>query len=94
MSYNNRGAAADSSVSNSFDIEISNLDYSFDYVRIYSILRTSLDATTVCKRVIDLALPTSQFTQMSSNETKIPSSVSAYISIYDGNNLSYITKEV
>ena len=94
VSYNNRGAAADSSVSNSFDIEISNLDYSFDYVRIYSILRTSLDATTVCKRVIDLALPTSQFTQMSSNETKIPSSASAYISIYDGNNLSYTTKKV
>lgn len=58
VSYNNRGAAADSSVSNSFDIEISNLDYSFDYVRIYSILRTSIDSTVTCKRVIDLAIPT------------------------------------
>ena len=58
ISYNNRGAAADSSVSNSFDIEISKPDHNFDYVRIYSILRTSIDSTTTCKRVIDLAIPT------------------------------------
>ena len=58
VSYNNRGAAADSSVSNSFDIEISKPDHNFDYVRIYSILRTSIDATPECKRVIDLAIPT------------------------------------
>lgn len=58
VSYNNRGAAADSSVSNSFDIEISKPDHNFNYVRIYSILRTSIDSTTTCKRVIDLAIPT------------------------------------
>ena len=62
ISYNNRGAAADSSVSNSFDIEISNLDFNFDYIRVYSILRTSLNATPECKRVIDLALPANKST--------------------------------
>ena len=84
VSYNNRGAAADSSVSNSFDIEISNLDFNFDYVRVYSILRTSINATPECKRVIDLSLPTSQNTTVYSYSTSILQSSSAYISIYDG----------
>jgi len=35
------------------------MDYNFDYVRVYSIMRTSIDATPTCKRVIDIALPTS-----------------------------------
>lgn len=59
-SFNNRGASPEDSISNSFDINISNMDYNFDYVRVYSIMRTSIDATPVCKRVIDIALPTSQ----------------------------------
>lgn len=57
-SYNNRGANPEDKVSNSFNIEIANVDRRFDYIRIYSIHRTSINATPDVRRVVDLATPT------------------------------------
>lgn len=59
ISYNNRGASPEDNVGNSFSINISGADTSFDYIRVYSIHRTSLNATPECKIVIDLAIPES-----------------------------------
>lgn len=59
ISYNNRGASPEDKVSNSFNIKIINPDSSFDYVRIYSIHRSSINATPTVKRVVDLTIPTS-----------------------------------
>lgn len=56
ISYNNRGAGPEDSVSNSFDIIMSNVDTSFDYLRIYSIHRTSINSTPVVNRVADIAV--------------------------------------
>lgn len=56
VSYNNRGASPEDSLGNSFTINIKNTDSSFDYIRVYSIQRTSIDATPIVKRVIDLAV--------------------------------------
>lgn len=58
ISYNNRGANPEDKIGNSFSITIENVDSSFDYLRIYSIHRTSIDATPTVKRVVDLAFPT------------------------------------
>ena len=58
ISYNNRGASPEDKVGNSFSIAIDNIDKSFDYIRIYSIHRTSIDAVPTVKRVVDLAPPT------------------------------------
>lgn len=55
ISYNNRGASPEDKVSNSFSISINKVDNSFDYVRVYSIHRTSINAIPEVKRVIDLA---------------------------------------
>lgn len=55
ISYNNRGASPEDKVSNSFNIEINNVDNSFDYVRVYSIHRTSINATPDVRKVVDLA---------------------------------------
>lgn len=55
ISYNNRGASPeDTNVSASFSIVLNNLDSNFEYVRIYAINRTSLDATPTVRRVVDL----------------------------------------
>ena len=56
-SYSNRGANPEDKVNNSFIINIENADTNFDYIRVYSILRTSIDATPEVRRVIDLAIP-------------------------------------
>ena len=57
ISHIDRGAAPDERVDNAFKITITNLDYSvFDYVRIYSIQRTSLNAIPIVKRVQDISL--------------------------------------
>ena len=58
VSYNNRGASPEDKVSNSFNIVVTNVDKRFDYVRIYSIHRTSINATPDVRRVVDLAPPT------------------------------------
>lgn len=55
-SYNNSGASPEDSVGNSFTISISNMDSAFDCVRVYSIHRTSLDATPTVKKVVDLSI--------------------------------------
>lgn len=51
-----RGGKADEVVDNSFQINITDIDQSFDYLRIYSIQRTSLDGKPICKRVQDIAI--------------------------------------
>ena len=56
ISYPNRGGSAESRISNSFNIKLKNLDNRFEFVRIYSIHRTSIDATPSVKRVIDLSV--------------------------------------
>ena len=67
-SYNNRGASPEDKVANSFTIKISKVDPNFDYLRVYSILRTSKDATPIVKRVVDLKIGES--TQSNSLEAK------------------------
>lgn len=58
ISYNNRGASPEDRVSNSFNIEVTDVDKRFDYIRIYSIHRTSINATPDVRRVVDLAIST------------------------------------
>ena len=58
VSYNNRGASPEDKVSNSFNIEVSGVDKSFDYLRVYSIHRTSINSVPSVKRVVDLTIPT------------------------------------
>lgn len=62
-SFENRGGSPEESVNNSFEIEISNIDPTFDYVRIYSILRTSINAVPEVRRVADVSpIPQSDYT--------------------------------
>lgn len=58
ISHRDRGASPEDKVNNAFQISISNLDSKnmFDYIRIYSIQRTSLDATPITKVVQDISL--------------------------------------
>lgn len=56
ITYVDRGGSADSKIANAFKVVIRNPDTNFDYLRTYSILRTSKDATPLVKRVRDIAL--------------------------------------
>lgn len=51
-----RGGRPDEIISNSFEITIDNPDTNFEFIRVYSIHRTSLNAAPVCKIVTDLKL--------------------------------------
>jgi hypothetical protein len=51
-----RGASPEEKVSNAFNIVVSHLDMSFDYLRIYSIQRTSINGTPICKRIQDIEI--------------------------------------
>lgn len=54
-SFQDRGGSPEDKVSNSFNIKVKNIDSNFDYVRVYSILRTSINATPETRKVVDLA---------------------------------------
>lgn len=61
-SHNDRGAAADESISNSFTIKIENADPDFDYIRIYSIIRTTANSTPFCRILQDVPItPTTTY---------------------------------
>lgn len=52
----NKGVSPEEKVNCSFKIYIDNVDRQFDYLRIYSIIRTSQDVIPTCKRVVDLEI--------------------------------------
>lgn len=56
ISFNDRGGSPEEKIDNSFKITISHVDTSFNFLRIYSILRTSLNGTPICKRIQDIEI--------------------------------------
>ena len=56
ISYINRAGSPEGKIANCFKIQVNNIDKNFDYLRIYSILRTSKDATPIVKRIQDLEI--------------------------------------
>lgn len=56
ISHKERGASPDDRVDNAFKITVSGVDKKFDYLRIYSIQRTSLEGTPIVKRIQDISL--------------------------------------
>ena len=62
-SHNDRAGSPEDAVANAFKINITDLDDTFDYVRIYSIMRTSLDGTPIVKRIQDVKIDDSTITR-------------------------------
>lgn len=56
ISYLDRGADVDSTVSNSFNIKFTNISTDFDYLRMYSIQRTSVDTTPTVRKIQDIKI--------------------------------------
>ena len=54
-SHRDRGGSPEDKVDNAFQITVNNVDISFDYIRIYSIMRTSINGTPICRRVQDIS---------------------------------------
>lgn len=57
LTQEDRGASPDETVQNSFVITINDLDSGFDYLRVYSVIRTSNDTTAQCRIVADIKIP-------------------------------------
>ena len=55
-SYKDRGGSVEDSINNAFKIEVDNIESRFDYINIYSILRTELNGTATVKQVIKIDL--------------------------------------
>ena len=56
VSHSNRGAAENDTVGASFTITVSNVDTTYDYLRIYAIHRTSKNGTPQARKVVDISL--------------------------------------
>lgn len=73
------GVSPEDKVNCSFKLKIYNPDKQFDYLRIYSIIRTSQDATPTVKRVVDLSI---------SDTNKNKTSLSKVSTLNIGSNLN------
>lgn len=60
ISHKDRGGSPEDRISTAFEISVEGLQEGFDYLRIYSIIRTSIDATPTVKRVTDIELSNSK----------------------------------
>lgn len=56
ITYDERGENPEKLVSNSFQITVDNLDTNFEYIRIYSIHRSSIDASPSVRLVTDIKI--------------------------------------
>lgn len=56
ISYVDRAGSPEDKISNCFKITVSNVDANFEYMRIYSILRTSKDGVPLAKRIQDIEI--------------------------------------
>ena len=66
IAFNTRGGSPEEKVGVSFRVSITNLDKNFDYARVYSIFRSSINATPTVKRLIDI--PTGKYHEATSSE--------------------------
>ena len=55
-SYTSRAGSPEDTIGNAFKVSVRNPDMNFEYLRLYSIFRSSKDTTPVCKRVADVKL--------------------------------------
>lgn len=60
ISPKNRASSPEENSNCSFKIQLTNLDTQFDYLRIYSISRTSINSTPIVRKVADIQIPTIQ----------------------------------
>lgn len=72
IAHKERGASPEEVIKDiSFKININNVDTNFDYIRIYSIHRTSLNATPTVKRIIDLPIEIPEPTTIVNRSTTV-----------------------
>lgn len=69
ISFTDRGANAEENVTCSFTITVDNVDTNFDYMRIYSIIRSSIDGTPSVKRIVDIPITGESITYVDTNAT-------------------------
>lgn len=60
ISFQDRAGSPEDRVANSFTITVKNLDTNFEYMRVYSIHRTSIDAVPTVKMLNDISLTNPQ----------------------------------
>lgn len=55
-SYDSRAGSPEETIGNAFKVTINNPDKQFEFLRLYSIFRSSKDTTPVCKKVMDVRI--------------------------------------
>ena len=84
-SYTSRAGSPEDTIGNAFKITVKNPDTNFEFLRLYSIFRSSKDTTPVCKRVADVRL------SYGNKESRtLHTSSDKYISAYERSRLENI----
>lgn len=82
IKFEDRGASPDESVTCNIELTISDIDHSFEYLRVYSVHRSSIDGPADCKIVSDVKISDSDtitIVDTNSNNTQIDSTVLLFL---------------
>lgn len=71
ISFSDRGAKEDENVSCGFDIVINNIDYDYDYIRLYAASRTSNDSAISLRVVGDIEIPNKKDVSASDDQDEL-----------------------
>lgn len=95
LSHSDRGASPEDKVTSSFNIKINNPDYNFDYIRLYSIQRSSLNATPFVKRIEDIPITKAKRKENSSTNVRRASSNTVTKNyVYTDEDFPFLPKEI
>lgn len=86
-SKSNRGGSAEENSNSSFTIQIINPQINFDYIRVYSVIRTSINSTPIVKKIQDIP---STYTNYTFHTFGSDSEISIdYLDIIDSTGLAF-----
>lgn len=86
ISYMDRGGNPTQKIANIFRIKVENIDTNFQYIRVFSIHRTSIDAAPMVKRVIDININSNSTIQFDDDGT-IGDNIDPYELLYIGGEI-------
>lgn len=93
LSEEDRGLSSEDTSNNSFKISIEIADRTWDYIRIYSIIRTSDNSTPVAKKVADLKIR-DEYEEVGNSVTYTASPSNIFLSYYSDFKEQVILKDI
>lgn len=93
LSYSDRAGSPEEIINCNLSISIFNLDYNFEYIRPYSVIRTSLNGTPEVKKLQDIKIPTNKTNEVEYKDSVLLHLPFANVEVVDIHNNNYTIED-